>query len=71
MTTSIGLMVMVALLVAAGVVLLRGPRQKEASGLARLVALVLAGLVVLFLVWMVMMVLWVGPQMRAMSCCNR
>ncbi len=66
MTTSIGLMVMVALLVGAGVVLLRGPRQKGAFGLARLVALVLAGLVVLFLVWMAVMVLGMGSHMRAM-----
>ncbi|MFB9146176.1 hypothetical protein ACFFU2_06540 [Halomonas alkalicola] len=66
MATSIGLLAMLALLAAAGVFLLRGPRQKGAFGPARLVALVLAGLVLLFLVWMVVMVLGVGSHMRAM-----
>ncbi|WP_302142467.1 hypothetical protein [Halomonas alkalicola] len=66
MATSIGLLVMLALLAAAGVFLLRGPRQKGAFDSARLVALLLAGLVVLFLVWMAVMVLGVGSHMWAM-----
>jgi hypothetical protein len=66
MAASIGLLAMLALLAAAGVFLLRGPRQKGAFGLARLAALVLAGLVLLFLVWMAVMVLGVGSHMRAM-----
>ncbi|WP_416140437.1 hypothetical protein ACM26W_08695 [Halomonas sp. HK25] len=64
MTTSIALIVMTAMLAVGGVVLLRAQRQKSPASCPRLVASVLAGLVLLFLLWMVIMVLVVGPHMR-------
>jgi hypothetical protein len=64
MTTSIGLMVLTFFSVAGGVYLLRGSRGKRLDGWQIIVAMGI-GIVFLFLVWMAMMVLVVGPSMRA------
>ncbi|MGJ7456314.1 hypothetical protein ACR80S_10375 [Halomonas sp. MA07-2] len=64
MTTSLGLIVMVSLSAVVGVALLRGHGKKRPASWQRLVASVLAGIVILFLVWMAIMVLVVGPGMR-------
>jgi hypothetical protein len=66
MTTSMGLIVIVTLLVASGVILLRGSRQKRLSIRKRIIFSTLAGVVVLFFAWLAVMVFVVGPSMRAM-----
>jgi hypothetical protein len=64
MATSIGLIVMVAVLAAGGVVFLRTSRRNRLGRGQGILALGLGGLVILFLVWMAIMVLVVGPTMR-------
>jgi hypothetical protein len=64
MATSIGLIVMVALFAVGGVLLVRASRRKMLGRGQSILALGLGGLVILFLVWMAIMVLVVGPAMR-------
>jgi hypothetical protein len=66
MTTSIWLVAMVALLVAGGVILLRGSRLKKMDKVQRIVLSTVIGVGILFLAWLAIMVLVVGPSMRAM-----
>ena len=64
MTTSIVLILMVTLLVAGGVILLRGSRLKRLDRWQRIILSILIGLGTLFLVWLAIMVFVVGPSMR-------
>lgn len=64
MSTIIGLTVMVALFAVGGVVLRRARRQQKPASWPGIMASALAGLVILFLLWMATMVLVVGPAMR-------
>lgn len=65
MTTSIGLIVMVTLLAASGVIFLRGAKPRKLDRWQRLVFLAIIWGAILFLVWMAMMVFVVGPSMRS------
>ena len=65
MATSIGLIVMVSILVASGVILLRGSKLKRVDRWKKIIFSTLLGVGILFLVWLAIMVFVVGPSMRA------
>jgi hypothetical protein len=64
MTTSIALIVAVALLVAGATAVLQGPKSKVPGGWPKRLLVLAAMIIGLFLVWLAMMVLVVGPSMR-------
>jgi hypothetical protein len=66
MTTSIGLILMVTLLVASGVILLRGSKLKKSARWQRIIFATLIGIGIFFLAWLAIMVFVVGPSMRAL-----
>ena len=66
MTTSIGLVVMVTLLVASGVILLRGSKLKRSARWQRIIFSTLIGIGIFFLAWLAIMVFVVGPSMRVL-----
>jgi hypothetical protein len=66
MTTSIGLIMMVTLLVASGgVILLRGSKLKRLDRWQTIIFLTLTFVGIFFFVWLAIMVFVVGPSMRA------
>ena len=56
---------MVTLLVAGGVILLRGSKRKRLDRWQRIIFSTLIGVGIIFLVWLAIMVFVVGPSMRA------
>lgn len=66
MTTLLGLVAIVALLTIGGIFVLRGPGGSRSRGALGLVGVVLIAGAVLFVVWLAIMVIFVGPSMRAM-----
>jgi hypothetical protein len=67
MTTSIGLIVTVTLLVAGGVVLLRGSKSKGLDRWPRILLTSFVLIILFFLLWLAIMVFAVGPSMRGMQ----
>jgi hypothetical protein len=65
MTMCIGLIVIVTLLFASGVILLRGSTLKRFGRWKIIFFSSLIGVSILFLVWLAIMVFVVGPSMRA------
>ena len=66
MTTLIGLVAIVALLTFGGVFVLRGSGGRRSRGALGLVGMALVAGAVVFLAWLAIMVIFVGPSMRAM-----
>jgi hypothetical protein len=64
MTTSMGLLVVLVLLASGGWVLLRGTGSGKPAAWRKLVLATLVGIVAVFLLWLTVMVLMVGPHMR-------
>lgn len=66
MTTLLGLVAIVALLTFGGVFALRGSGGRRSRGALGLVGMALIAGAVVFLAWLAIMVIFVGPSMRAM-----